>query len=84
VEHPATCGVSGCTTVIFVRRDGHWKFDSGISGEHKIFSILPESDLGWRRLHNGELPYYRLPCGYFSQETIDDDASVGSDPCRSN
>ncbi|MBI3507283.1 MAG: hypothetical protein HY059_20805 [Proteobacteria bacterium] len=84
VEHPATCGTSGCMASIFAWRDGHWKFDSGISGEHKTFSILPETDLGWRRLHNGDIPYFRLPCGYFSQEVIDDDASVGSNPCRND
>lgn len=84
VEHGAVCGTAGCNLTIWQKNGTEWIKDSGLSGHREYFVVLPETDSGWHRLDDGSEILTHLPCGYFSQEIIDDDASVGSNPCRNN
>jgi hypothetical protein len=62
------CGSAGCTTLILDRIGQRWRVLGGLSFEVNELAplrILPESDVGWRRLAWGGNRYRWVRCGYW-------------------
>lgn len=53
IRSGADCRQDRCTTMILKRHPDGWKLNSEIRANRDSLRALPESDHGWRRLHDG-------------------------------